>query len=61
VKEVSRWKAAITEQTPDIQFLAEMRPQMDVRHELWKCFEASTLAIQQWKATYFNKVGLCGF
>jgi len=31
---------------------------MDVRQELWKYFEVSTLAIQEWKATYFKKVAI---
>jgi len=35
-----------------------MRDQMDVRQELWKYFEVSTLAIQEWKATYFKKVAI---
>ena len=56
MKNVSRWKAAITEEPYNIQFLAEMRAQMDVRQELWKYFEVSTLAIQEWKAACFKKV-----
>lgn len=57
VKDASRWKAAITEEPYDVKFLTAMRAEMDVRHELWKYFEVSTLAIQEWKATYFKKVG----
>jgi len=56
VRKVSQWKTAITSEPFDIQYLVEMRKQMDVRQELWKYFEASTLAIQEWKETYFKKV-----
>ena len=58
MKNVSRWKSAITEEPYDIQFLTEMRAQMDMRQELWKYFEVSTLAVQEWKATYFKKVNI---
>ena len=49
--------AAITDKPDNIELLTEMRAEMDVRHELWKYFEVSTLAIQEWKATCFKKVG----
>ena len=58
VQNVSRMKAAITDESYDIQFLVEMSSQMDVRHELWKYFEVSALAVEEWKATYFKKVSV---
>ena len=58
VKKIGRWKAAITEKPYDIRFVVEMRARMDVRQELWKYFEVSTLAVQEWKATYFKKVNV---
>jgi len=58
MKDVSQWKASITGEPYDIRFLKEMRAQMDVRQELWKYFEVSTLAIQEWKTTYFKKVAV---
>ena len=58
MRKVSRWRTAITNEPYDIQFLVEMRIQMDVRQELWKYFEVSTLAIQEWKNTYFKKVAV---
>lgn len=58
MKNASRWKAAISEEPNGMQSMTEMRHQMDVRQELWKYFEVATLAVHEWKATYFKKVGI---
>jgi len=56
VRKVSHWKTAMTNDPCDIQFLVEMRTRMDARQQLWKYFEVSVLAIQEWKETRFKKV-----
>jgi len=58
VENVRRMKAAVTDESYDIRFLAEMRSQMNLRQDLWKCFQVSTLAVQEWKAAYFRKVSV---
>lgn len=53
---MSEWKAAITDEPCDVQFLVRMRDEMDLRQELWQYFDVSTLTIREWKEMLFKKV-----
>ena len=50
------WKEAITGEPYDVGFLGEASAKMDVRQELWKYFEVSSLLIREWSETAFKKV-----
>jgi hypothetical protein len=56
VEDLNQWKEAITSEPYDISFLSEAAAKMDIRQELWKYFEVSTLLLQEWSSTPFKKV-----
>jgi hypothetical protein len=56
VEDLNKWKEAITGEPFDIRFLSEAAAKIDVRQELWKYFEVSTLLLKEWSSTAFKKV-----
>jgi len=56
VEDINQWKEAITGEPYDLDFLGETSAKMDVRQELWKYFEVSSLLIREWSEAAFKKV-----
>ena len=57
MEQASKWKEAITGEPYDLDFLEDMKTQMDLRQELWKYIEVSIHSIREWKTILFRKVG----